>query len=322
MSIKENAWVILLAGGEGVRLRPLTTRGGVAVPKQFCSLYGGPSLLQETLHRAAKLATHPHVCAVVTERHRQWWEQQLWPLDEKNILVQPASRGTAHGILFPLLHIMQRDPDAQVIVLPCDHYVRDEAVLNEAIRHALLHVRLNDSHPVLLGIEPEHPDPELGYIVPAPVRGSAVSKVLKFVEKPTVQRANELICDGALWNAFIIVSSVRALLKMYEERMKDMVEEMRIALQRQREGNSMALVDLYQRLPVLDFSRYILQSEEHALRVLSVPPCGWSDLGTPDRVGAALRHLPGDIRVSAAHATTIHVNLAAQHARLASAGMN
>ena len=131
-----NTWALVLAAGEGSRLRALTTHRGVAVPKQFCSLVGGPSLLEEAILRAEAIVPRQRVCTVVAEQHRVWWEEALRFMPRRNVIVQPQNRGTAVGLLLPLLHIAQRDPQARVVILPSDHYVRDEAVLARSLRQA------------------------------------------------------------------------------------------------------------------------------------------------------------------------------------------
>ena len=136
-----STWALVLAAGEGSRLRALTTTNGVAVPKQFCSLHDGPSLLQEALHRAEAVAPRQRICTIVAEQHRRWWQGPLWSLPSQNIIVQPENRGTAAGLLLPLLHIEARDPQARVVVLPSDHYVRDEATLARSLRNATAKIR-------------------------------------------------------------------------------------------------------------------------------------------------------------------------------------
>jgi len=85
-------------------------------------------------------------------------------------------------------------------------------------------------------------------------------------------------------------------------------------------GDAVAAADLYARLPELDFSRHVLEGAEKSLRVVAVPPCGWSDLGTPRRVGEALRRLEDNERADTTFAATAYLNLAAQHARHQFAG--
>jgi hypothetical protein len=138
-----------------------------------------------------------------------------------------------------------------------------------------------------------------------------------------------LIEQGALWNAFIIAATGQTLLNMFLPRYSSMVMEMQIILSRHLSlgfpaGGWPALVDLYMRLPSLDFSRDILEHRVDKLCVVRVPPCGWSDLGTPRRVGETLQHLQGRLSTPAEWNPSQSLNLAAQHAqfeRIALLGM-
>ena len=315
-------WAIVLAAGDGTRLRSLTTaNSGAVVPKQFCSLRGGPSLLRGALARAGAVASPRQISTVVAEPHRRWWEPQVWSLPPENVIVQPANRGTGIGILLPLLHIIRGAPNAPIVVLPADHHVRDEATLAHAIRIAVEQLPWRFNETVLLGLKPERPDPQLGYILPGPSDGRGALQVLRFIEKPTALQARELIEDGGLWNAFILASTSQALLALFRLRIAEIVSEMRAAIQRDRfrtmEGT--AIEDLYDRLPSVDFSRDILQNQETNLRVLPVPHCGWSDLGTPERVAHALRTEPRTQAEDEAHLASGFLNLAVQYARLGAA---
>src|SRR5262245_33382827 len=128
MSVNQN-WAIVLAAGEGTRLRELTTREGVPTPKQFCSLRGGRSLLGDALARATRVVPRKRVIVIVAEEHRPYWSTDLRGLPAENVIVQPRNRGTAPGILLPLLTVLERDPGARVAILPSDHFVEREPVL-------------------------------------------------------------------------------------------------------------------------------------------------------------------------------------------------
>lgn len=288
---KSNTWAIVLAAGEGRRLRGLTTtRSGLAIPKQFCSLDRGPSLLQEALARAAGVTAWERICTIVASQHRQWWSGQLHSVPPDNIIVQPRNSGTANGVLLPLLIILERDPLARVVVLPSDHHVRDERQLARALRRAAAPPELDPPEIVLLGLEPRTADTQLGYIVPHREAGRAYHRVGQFVEKPQAALAAALVRGGALWNTFIIAADASALLELYERRCPEIVSAMRAIVRGARRGPVVdeGLAGLYQLLPHLDFSRAILQGQEELLRVLPVVECGWSDLGTPDRVAEAV----------------------------------
>jgi mannose-1-phosphate guanylyltransferase len=312
----DNLWALVLAAGDGRRLQGLTTRNGLAIPKQFCSLELGPSLLREAIARAAAIAAPDRICAIVAAQHRRWWSAQLGDLDAANVIVQPQNKGTAIGMLLPLLTLLDRDPKARVIVLPSDHHVRDEARLARALRHAAAPPEGDRAEIVLLGLEPTIADSQLGYIVPRRAGVRTHHAVERFVEKPDAARAQRLLEQGALWNTFIMAADAQALLKLFERRCPEAVAAMRAAIRGARTGGDAgrALAELYETLPDLDFSRSILQGQEQHLRVLPIPDCGWSDLGTPERVVEALSALPARPRDAARTpmARDVLLSLAAQ----------
>ncbi|HET9693650.1 MAG TPA: sugar phosphate nucleotidyltransferase [Steroidobacteraceae bacterium] len=316
-------WALVLAAGEGSRLHRLTTTDdGVPVPKQFCSLDGGPSLLQEALHRAESVAHFTRVCTVVAAAHRPWWAEPLQMRSRTNVVVQPSNRGTAIGILLPLLHLARRDPRATVALLPSDHFVENERALARALRGAMIDAATYCDDVLLLGIRPDHVDPELGYILPGRHDGVDLPPVARFVEKPRRSDAEQLIDRGALWNSFIVVARLESLLALYERRFGEVLTAHDLAVERELAGDPRAVTDLYGRLPTIDFSRHVLAGQEAYLRVVPVPACGWSDLGTPHRVAAALRNPRTASRTVAPHITPAAIlDLAAQHGRLQLAGV-
>ena len=311
--IDTHTWALVLAAGEGNRLKSLTTASdGIAVPKQFCSLLGARSLLDDTLARAQDLVPPERIFTIVAAQHRQWWDSpqclQAWP----NVIVQPKNRGTGIGILLAVLHIQERDPLARIVFLPSDHYVQNEAVLAEALREASRQLAEEQDKLLILGLEPEKIDPELGYILPGTERSAGKFDVALFVEKPSRPIAEELISRGALWNTFIIAAGGYKLQRMLEQRCGTIVSQLRTAVQK---SVHLALGDapveeIYRRLPVVDFSRDVLEGQEGVLRVLRVPQCGWSDLGTPARVAEVL-HRSAPACDTADSGT--YVNLAFQH---------
>jgi mannose-1-phosphate guanylyltransferase len=268
-----------------------TDEVGQNVPKQYCSLRPGPSLLSEALRRAQLITSLGRVCTVVAQQHRRWWAQSLAGLPRNNVITQPQNRGTANGMLLALSCVLERDPLANVVVLPSDHYVRDENVLCDTLLRVTRALRTDEARVILLGVAPEDVDADLGYIVPAQRAGEAPVRVHKFVEKPTPREAAALIDEGALWNSFIVAAQARSLLDLLCDRDAALVKRMRAAwrLDLPTPATGAAIAELYRTLPTLDFSRDIAQGREPFLSVVQVPPCGWSDLGTPERVAKALR---------------------------------
>lgn len=277
-------WALVLAGGEGSRLQALTRlASGIAVPKQFCSLGHSGSLLHDAVARANLVTSPERTTVVVSEHHRRWWQGLDLRVPPANLLTQPSNRGTAHGILLPLLRILHRDPEASLLVLPSDHYVSNELVLATSLREGMREVMRAPEEILLLGMSAEEADPELGYIVAE--GGGDISAVREFVEKPDASTARALIVRGGVWNSFIFAANGQRLLRRFEQTCPDLVGEMRhIVTRMPTSAQRSQLAGLYARSPAIDFSRDILQRSTDSLRVLKVPACGWSDLGTPRRV--------------------------------------
>jgi len=324
MSVSGATWVIVLAAGDGRRLHSLTTNAaGMAVPKQFCSLRGGDSLLRDAMKRAEAVARRQHICLIVAEQHRTWWTPALEDVDRSNLIVQPRNCGTANGILLPLLHIVRRDPEARIVLLPSDHHVDNERVLADALRRATRLLQAMSRQILLLGFSPEQADPELGYIVPGDQVGRSLSTVRRFVEKPSTARARRLIKSGALWNSFIMAARAGALLELFQARIPRAVNDLQDAVARDyaHPYDPAATSGCYQQLADVDFSRSVLAGAESMLRVLPVAPCGWSDLGTPTRLAETLQRLPRQRKLPPESVNPLagFLNLSLQHAQLQSA---
>ncbi len=286
-------WALILAAGNGSRLSALSVdASGRSVPKQYCSLDGAASLLQSTIARAQSIAGFERTSLIVADEHRRWWWQAAQSLPAHNVVAQPRNCGTANGLLLQLLLVAEQDPEAEVVLLPAGHLVADEQLLAQALQQALAHVRVARSELVLLGMAPSEPDPDLGYIVPGMPDGCGAHTVRAFVDQPSRAEAARLIGRGALLNAYIIVARCETLLGMYAQALPDVLQSMQHALDC-RNDRRKELAELYQRLPVLEFSRQVLDVvAKQALRVIAVPECGWMNLGTPRRLAEALSRCP------------------------------
>lgn len=317
-----NVWAIVLAAGEGSRLRDLTTSpDGTAIPKQFCSLFGSQSLLEDAIARAGSVVPAERICMIVADQHRSLWSQNagVRALPASNVFAQPNNRGTAIGVLYSLLHVLNQDPEARVVLVPADHYVESELTLSRALRVAVDRLERSRTQAVLLGLEPEEADPELGYILPGAMDPQGGYAVAQFIEKPSSAEAREIIAKGGLWNAFIVAASARTLLHLFLPRFATIVTEMQLLLTRYLiapRADRIPLIDFYERLPLLDFSRDILQDQTARLSVLPVPRCGWNDLGTPRRVGQTLRRARSSRTTADSVPHPAYLNLAVQYHRL------
>jgi mannose-1-phosphate guanylyltransferase len=298
-------WAIVLAGGDGTRVRELTRApNGDPIPKQYCTFGGERSLLRLALDRARGVVRPDHVITVVAEQHRAWWELELGRLDEfpaENVVVQPSNRGTAVGVLLGLARVVSRAGlTARVLVMPSDHFVGQEQTLLRHLQAGIVATRDDPSRVVLLGMTPEALDTEYGWIVSPDTTGGVARPVVKFVEKPDAASSKGLMERGALLNSFIFVSRAATLLFLYRRVMPEVLRRFLPRLTRPNGWARGVLRRLYRTLPSRDFSRELLERCTDHLAVVPVPPCGWSDLGTPARLARfqqqratdALRRVP------------------------------
>ncbi len=277
-SMSRDTWAVILAAGEGRRIQAFTRDDqGVAVPKQYCSFGRETCMLEWALARAHRVVSPSRTLAVVAAEHRAHFEAVVERTGLEAI-AQPRNRGTAAGILLPLLHVLERQPDAVVLVLPSDHDVRHESFLERALETALAAAR-EDERLVLLGMTPEGPDTDYGWIVPEP-GAKEPGRVLRFAEKPSAPEARRLHESGALWNSFIMAGRARTFVRLLGRALPGLLRDLRAAFAR----GERALAVAYETLVARDFSRDVLTGSPERLRVLRVPECGWSDLGTPARL--------------------------------------
>ena len=284
--------VVILAGGEGKRLANLTTgTDGITVPKQYCAWLGEESLVRASLQRAQDIVAIDRVFVSVLERHRPYWKEQLRELSERQIVSQPANRGTGMGVLLPLLEIYRQSPDATVVLMPSDQHVENPAMLSASLHRAIEFSRHDPTRLMLLGMSPDHAETEYGWIVPKGEQEDGTLDVLSFEEKPDPVRARDIMAKGSLWSSLLVVGKLPAFLRLYDRAAHLLLHVFLRSFQRNPKTKNIQA--LYEDLPDLDFSHDLLASCPHMLRCIPVPPCGWSDLGSAARVSTCLRERIG-----------------------------
>jgi mannose-1-phosphate guanylyltransferase len=292
MSSQPLPWALILAGGDGTRLLPLTTRiAGDARPKQFCAILDGDTLLDHTRRRAELLARPDQQVIVVTRAHAPYFRSLRGELAPGCLVVQPANRGTGPGIVAGLLRIHQLAGDVPVVVLPSDHWVGDDLAFGAYVRDAVAALASRPDLVVLLGIEARDPETEYGWIEPAaaplPLEGTPLFPIRRFHEKPALAAAEALFRAGALWNTLVMAGHVTTFLDLVRDAAPAHAAALAPVCRARREAS--ALETVYARLPAWSFSQDVLAARPRRLAVVRVKGVEWSDLGHPDRVLAMVR---------------------------------
>lgn len=275
-------YAVILAGGGGTRLWPLSRP---ETPKPFLPLLGPRSLLQLTVDR---LIGHPELpldagdITVVTDR--RYAEVTREQLPDVRILIEPAGRNTAAAIALATLRI-ERDPEEVMIVLPADHAIADDEAHRRVLRAAsrLAGGVFDIEEPLItLGVKPDRPATEYGYLVPdaagqQPIEGGTASVLRAFVEKPNRERAVELLGDaGTAWNAGIFVwrrEAIRSALDRYTG-LLTLLGSAGVGV-----GDT-GLAAAYDQLKPLSIDQAVLEGAAQDRRVaMASLESGWSDLG-------------------------------------------
>lgn len=271
-------YVVIMAGGGGTRLWPLSRPDR---PKPFLPLFGDESLLQATVRRLAgpELGIdEDDVFVVADRRYGHLVQEQV----RARLIVEPSGRNTAAAIALATVAI-ERPEHEVMLVLPADHYIKDEGLFRGVIQNA--HDELAggvlgiDAPLVTLGVQPNRPSTDYGYLIPdldRRHRGALTAYQLRaFEEKPVPARAVQLLNEpGVAWNAGMFLwqrGAIRAALEKYTPL---------LLLVGQAYGSEFALSMAYERIQAISIDHAVMEgaAADHQV-VMGALDVGWSDLG-------------------------------------------
>ncbi len=273
---------IILCGGSGTRLWPLSRE---SYPKQFLNLDNNStnSLLQKTQERILNLENIRNPILVCNEEHRFIVAEQMREINVKPeaIILEPFSRNTAPAITLACLKALENIDDPILLVLSSDHLIKNEKgfinVLNEGIKFAL------EDKLVTFGVIPSSPETGYGYIkskVPFDQKRSKASEIEMFIEKPDINKANELIKDKHYtWNSGIFMFKAKKLVSELEKfspkilkSCTDAIEKCTYDLEFVRPNK-----DLFKSCPSLSFDISVMEKTKSGM-VLPLD-VKWTDIG-------------------------------------------
>jgi len=280
-------WICILAGGEGSRLASYTqSLYDDGRPKQFCALDGPRTMIEKTLQRASILVPNQQIMVSLCQEHLRWREL-LDDFPGYQLSTQPGNAGTGAGVLLSCMQIARVDPKAIVTLMPSDHWISDEQRWSAAIREAMEWVELHPQAFVVLGVEPDRPETEYGWLLPRGDRRAP--RLARLEEKPNPHRAHQLFEEGALWNTMVTVFRCDEMLHS----MRQLKPHWYGSLYRAMGRDDDAIGWVYENLNAFDLSRDIFEASPQKLRVFPARRVGWCDLGNEDRLKTVLKRQSG-----------------------------
>jgi mannose-1-phosphate guanylyltransferase len=303
----DRLWGIVLAAGNGRRVESFIQKiGGGSCPKQFYAFTGRRTMVQHTIDRVERLVPRNRIISVVGMNHTAEVQEQLRDRPAGTVIFQPENRDTLPGILLPLVHVLDRDPESTVAVFPSDHFIWDEARFMEYVRFAARVTDLFPKRVVLLGVKPDSPELDYGWIKPGQVvveeNGHVSRKVCSFHEKPRPDRAMSFFNGGHLWNTLVFVGKAITLYEMAREfapRMVSYFDLLSFNLGRSKEQD--VLRGMYARMESMNISSDLFQKAADRLMVLPVQNVGWNDWGREERIVETLDRYGLSLRTTVPH---------------------
>lgn len=263
--------IVILAGGKGTRLWPVSRE---SFPKQFLKLGSETSLLQQTLQRFLSFVD-PVDIFLVTNRDYHFLvksqAKQVHPLLTQQILIEPAQKNTAPAIAYAVHYLKEKkqlSEEEVILVSSSDYWISSQEqflVAVELAKNEALHGRI-----VTFGVKPHKPETAYGYIHVENASNQAVYPVKAFVEKPSLNLAQQYLESGDyLWNSGIFVFSMKTFLQELEFHANELMFG--------------SLEDLERNYPQLMSSSIDYALMEKSSKISVVPfTCDWSDIGSWD----------------------------------------
>lgn len=271
-----NICALIMAGGKGTRFWPLSTE---EKPKQFLNLVGDKTMIQMTVDRILPIIPFERIFVCTGEKYLDLVKEQLPNLPEKNIILETEGRNTAPCIALSALVIKRYFKDSTMVVLPSDHLIKNENEFRNIIDKGYKFLEDNRDGILTLGMRPDRPETGYGYINYDEEVASGIKVVNRFVEKPSLELAEEYLKEGTyLWNGGMFLWKTDHILNEIK-RYAPLTYEALHNLGNVNEEEIQDYIDKnYSKTDSISIDYAVLEKSE---KIFVIPSeIGWDDIGT------------------------------------------
>lgn len=305
-----HCYIVIMAGGSGTRLWPLSRK---AIPKQFQAFTSSQTMIQETFARVAQVIPKENIFVSTTKDYAPLVQEQIPEMTEERLILEPEARNTAPAIALVATMIQSHDPSGIVATIASDHAIENNEEFVATLRSALETVTMNPDKLVTVGINPTRPDTGLGYIKMGRefslVAEKRVFEVDAFKEKPDQKTAEDYVANWQyLWNAGYFIFSAETFATWTKAFAPELHAIMNDIGEQKKSGrlDEETLATLYKKTTSEPVEPLIVEKLSPEKRLVIPSSMKWSDVGNWETLYDFLNEKTGTTLVTR-HENAVHL---------------
>lgn len=271
----EKKYALILAGGKGSRLWPISTTNK---PKQYLNLYSDNIMINETIKRIEKIFEYDNIFVITSIEQKELAERYVdYNIPRENIIYEPMSKSTAMCIFYASIKILNQKGNGTMTILSSDHYINQPEKLLKNIEEGI-NLATIDENLVTIGIKPTYPATGFGYIKYNYEDRLKCNIVEEFKEKPVYEKAQEYLKSGRYyWNSGMFIWKISTILNNFQKFLPQ-IYEYKDEIINSFQYNMNVLKEIYQKVESISIDKGILEKASNIKMIKG--EFEWLDIGS------------------------------------------